>query len=409
VSVPTINSVGTTHLLQWKEGISIKVNRLSSDSKNVVHGELLVQARMPGITAPHLHQARLNMTSTTARRNLAKELTTRLESVPWADILEQTCVKVLEAHRAGSPVLRLADVEDSVGVQWMLKPVLQRRQTSVIFGDGDSGKSMIAAWWSVLLATGMPGPALIPEKSSGILVLDYETDEYTWRDRLVQICGGMEIPVPENIHYRYSSTPVADDIEDLADYVADLDIDFILIDSAAPAVGEALNGDDVINFFRSLRALGKTNLVIAHVAKEAKQHEIYGSGHWRTQSRANYRVYASRSNDTPDLGVILKNTKGNNSRRLKDLVYGIHFDEDYNTISFKPGNVEDYAELDQTRSISQRLSSSLRGGAKTTSELAEELDADEGSIRTTLHRNKTKFQSFKNDGQTYWGIAHREH
>ena len=409
MSVPTINSVGTTHLLQWKEVISIKVNRLSSDSKNVVHGELLVQARMPGITAPHLHQARLNMTSTTARRNLAKELTIRLESVPWADILEQTCVKVLEAHRAGSPVLRLADVEDSVGVQWMLKPVIQRRQTSVIFGDGDSGKSMIAAWWSVLLATGMPGPALIPEKSSGILVLDYETDEYTWRDRLVQICGGMEIPVPENIHYRYSSTPVADDIEDLADYVADLDIDFILIDSAAPAVGEALNGDDVINFFRSLRALGKTNLVIAHVAKEAKQHEIYGSGHWRTQSRANYRVYASRSNDTPDLGVILKNTKGNNSRRLKDLVYEIHFDEDCNTISFQPGDVEDYAELDQTRSISQRVTSALRPGAKTTSELSEELDAEEGSIRTTLNRNKTKFQTFKNDGQTYWGIAHREH
>jgi len=219
----------------------------------------------------------------------------------------------------------------------------------------------------------------------------------------------MEIPVPENIHYRYSSTPVADDIEDLADYVADLDIDFILIDSAAPAVGEALNGDDVINFFRSLRALGKTNLVIAHVAKEARQHEIYGSGHWRTQSRANYRVYASRSNDTPDLGVILKNTKGNNSRRLKDLVYGIHFDENYNTISFKPGDVEDYAELDQTRSISQRVTSALRPGAKTAAELAEELDADEGSIRTTLNRNKTKFQTFKDDGQTYWGIAHREH
>jgi len=268
---------------------------------------------------------------------------------------------------------------------------------------------MIAAWWSVLLATGMPGPALIPEPSSGILVLDYETDEYTWRDRLVQICGGMEIPVPENIHYRYSSTPVADDVEDLADYVADLDIDFILVDSAAPAVGEASDSDDTNRFFRALRALGRTNLVIAHVAKEGRQHEIFGSGFWRNMSRANYRVYASRSADSPDLGVVLKNTKGNNSRRLKDIVYGIHFDENYNTISFKPGDVEDYAELDQTRSISQRVTSALKAGAKTTSELSEELDAEEGSIRTTLNRNKTKFQTFKNDGQTYWGIAHREH
>jgi hypothetical protein len=409
VSVPTINSVGTTHLLTWTEGISIKVNRISADSKHQVSGELLVQARMPGLAAPHLHQARLNMTSTTARATLAKALTHRLESVAWPDILEQTCVKVLEAHRKGSPVLRLADVEDGVGVQWLLKPVLQRRQTSVLFGDADSGKSMIAAWWSVLLATGMPGPALIPEKSSGILVLDYETDEYTWRDRLVQICSGMEIAIPENIHYRYSSTPVANDIEDLADYVADLDIDFILIDSAAPAVGDALSGEDTVNFFRSLRALGKTNLVIAHVAKEAKPQEIYGSGHWRAQSRANYRVYASRSADTPDLGVILKNTKGNNARRLKDLMYGIHFDEQYSTISFKPGNVEDYAELDKTRSISQRLDSALKSGAKTTQELAQEMGADEQSIRTTLNRNKTRFTTFKNDGQSYWGIAHREH
>ena len=409
MSVPTINSVGTTHLLTWEEGITIKVNRLSSDSKNVVHGELLVQARMPGVAAPHLHQARLNMTSTTARRTLAKELTYRLESVPWADILEQTCVKVLEAHRAGSPVLKLADVGDTAGIQWLLKPVIQRRQTSVLFGDADSGKSMIAAWWSVLLAAGLPGPALVPAQSSGILVLDYETDEFTWRDRLVMICNGMEIPVPENIFYRYSSTPVADDIEDLADYVADLAIDFILIDSAAPAVGEALNGDDTINFFRSLRALGKTNLVIAHVAKEAKQHEIYGSGHWRTQSRANYRVYASRSADSPDLGVVLKNTKGNNARRLADIVYGIRFDEQDNTISFQRGNVEDYKELDQTRSISQRVTSALKAGAKTTRELSEELESDEGSIRTTLNRQKTKFLTFKDDGQTYWGIAHREH
>ena len=77
--------------------------------------------------------------------------------------------------------------------------------------------------------------------------------------------------------------------------------------------------------------------------------------------------------------------------------------------TFKPGNVEDYAELDKTRSISQRLTSALRPGAKTAAELAEELDADEGSIRTTLNRNKTQFSTFKNDGQTYWGIAHREH
>jgi hypothetical protein len=409
LSIPTINSVGTTHLLTWTEGVTIKVNRISADSKHQVSGELLVQARMPGLAAPHLHQARLNMTSTTARNTLVKALTHRLESLAWADIVEQTCVKVLEAHRRGSPVLKLADVEDGVGVQWLLKPVIQRRQTSVLFGDADSGKSMIAAWWSLLLATGMPGPALIPEQSSGILVLDYETDEYTWRDRLVQICKGMDIAIPENIHYRYSSTPVADDIEDLADYVADLDIDCILIDSAAPAVGEALNGDDTINFFRSLRALGKTNLVIAHVAKEAKQHEIYGSGHWRTQSRANYRVYASRSADTPDLGVILKNTKGNNARRLKDLVYGIHFDENDSSISFKPGNVEDYAELDKTRTISQRLTSALKSGAKTTQELAEDMGADEQSIRTTLNRNKKQFTTFKDDGQSYWGITHRDH
>lgn len=409
MSVPTINSVGTTHLLTWKEGISIKVNRISSDSKHQVSGELLVQARMPGVAAPHLHQARLNMTSTTARNTLAKALTNRLESIPWSDILEQTCVKVLEAHRTGSPVLRLADIEDGVGIQWMLKPVIQRRQTSVLFGDGDSGKSMIAAWWSVLLATGMPGPGLIPEPASGILVLDYETDEYTWRDRIVQICGGMEIAVPNNIHYRYSSTPVANDVEDLADYVANLDIDFILVDSAAPAVGEASDSDDVNSFFRALRALGRTNLVIAHVSKEGRQHEIFGSGFWRNMSRANYRAYASRSVDSPDLGVVLKNTKGNNSKRLKDIVYAIHFDEEYNVINFKPGNVEDYAELDKTRSISQRLSSALRPGAKTAAELAEELDADEGSIRTTLNRNKTQFSTFKNDGQVYWGIAHREH
>ena len=409
MSVPTINSVGTTHLLTWTEGISIKVNRISADSKHQVSGELLVQARMPGLAAPHLHQARLNMTSTTARATLAKALTHRLESVAWSDILEQTCVKVLEAHRSGSPVLRLANIEDTHGIQWMLKPVLQRRQTSILFGDGDSGKSLTAAWWSVLLATGMPGPALIPEKSSGILVLDYETDEYTWRDRLVQICGGMEIAIPENIHYRYSSTPLADDVEDLADYVADLDIDFILVDSAAPAVGEASDSDDTNKFFRALRALGRTNLVIAHVAKDSKQHEIFGSNFWRNMSRANYRVYASRSADSPNLGVVLKNTKGNNNRRLKDLVYDIKFDEEYSTITFTPGRIEDHAELDKTRSISQRLDSALRSGAKTTQELAQEMGADEQSIRTTLNRNKTRFTTFKNDGQSYWGIAHREH
>ena len=73
----------------------------------------------------------------------------------WLAVLQYVSALVLEAHRKGNPFINMLEYGAPRGTSWRLRPFLQEKQASVIFGDGDSGKSWIALYIGVLVATGL--------------------------------------------------------------------------------------------------------------------------------------------------------------------------------------------------------------------------------------------------------------
>ena len=100
---------GGVFKLEWEEEqISVRLDRLTEDSKHTVTGEITISSSVPGHRG-HLHQARLNLTSTSARRTLATYLNSRAQGGDWDGIVEQACVRVLEGYREGEPLVHLAN------------------------------------------------------------------------------------------------------------------------------------------------------------------------------------------------------------------------------------------------------------------------------------------------------------
>ena len=148
-STPQVASQAGIYTVQWEEErVVIRIDRLQ-EHRSELTGEITVRTSLPGVL-PHLHQARFNLTSTTARRTLAKALTERVP-LAWDDLLEQACVLVLTLYRAGEPVMEVGNQERETAPPWLLHPLLRRGQPTLLYGPGKTGKSYIAALCGLLV------------------------------------------------------------------------------------------------------------------------------------------------------------------------------------------------------------------------------------------------------------------
>jgi len=282
---------------------------------------------------------------------------------------------------------------------------VQERQSTVIFGEGDTGKSWLATWMAVLVSMGMPRLGMEAEPGN-VLYLDYETDEDTLLERVDMISSGLDIDIPDGIYYRQMHQLFAADFQQINKLVVDNNIALVIVDSAAPAVGEPESSAPTTEYFRALRSLRKSTLTIAHVSKAGKENEPFGSIFWRNLPRANFRVNASHEPGASQFVIGLKHTKSNNGRRLRDRAYEITFSE--GAVTFDHAAITDFPDLAKGLSHGQRISAALHNGAKSVKELAETLEISEASVRTTLNRHKDELYAVTENagGIIRWGNMH---
>ena len=404
MSVPTLRANGGFYRLTWlDEKLIADVDRLYEDSHYSVTAEVTLRSTAPG-TNSHLHQARLNLTSTSARRTLANHLSERYNHAEWHDVVEQLAVKVLEKHREGEPVIELADHEVSERVGYRIFPLLQEKQASLWYGQGDTGKSWLGILAGVLVASGVSCTGFKPEPGN-VLYCDYETDSDTIHERASMVAKGLGIGLPRGFHYRYMSQLFSGDIEALQKHVLEREISLVVIDSAAPAVGEPESAQMTADYFRALRSLKVTTLTIAHVSKTGKDSEPFGSVFWRNLPRSNFRVSGVHEPGASSFIVGLKHTKSNNAQRLKDIGLKLTFSGD--AVHFETADLIDIPELAGNLSVKERLVHVLGKGSQGVKSLATELDVPESTIRGTLNRYKSStFIQLLEEGQKEpgWGV-----
>ena len=307
-------------------------------------------------------------------------------AIPWVSIVEKTAEMVIERHRAGEPAIQLKDVPLKESLSYRLAPLLLENQPTVIYGLGGKGKSLLSQYLAVLVSDGFPVGSLGPELGH-VLICDYETDQDTAKRNVGMIRLGLGIESGSEIFYRRMGQPLAREIESVQAQVLEEGIKLVIVDSAAPAVGNGgAQGDEpVLKYFNALRNLGVTTLTVAHMAKNA-DNGPFGSVFWENIARNVYRLQ-SAPEGANRLHLGLFNEKTNDRKRPP---FGLCVDFSDYRITSTEENPKSRPEMREHLSLADQIEAAMkegRGKPWSVNDWAEDIGLNADSVRTILHRS----------------------
>jgi KaiC/GvpD/RAD55 family RecA-like ATPase len=374
----------------------LAVDRLARRSGEV-HGELTVSCGLPGTRSVdgHLHQARFNLSSTTARGTLAKVLVQRsgATDIDWQDLLEDFCRRVLMAERQGEPIEYVGDRPQRIAPAWRLDPLLPSDKPTILYGEGGTGKSTLATAIAVSVETGVTViEGWIPRRAP-VLYLDWETSADDVDEHVKGIAAGCNIPGQVRLRYRRCFGTLAEQTDEIARIVTAEGIGLLIVDSIGMASGSSGDGVDAsesaIRLFSAFRAIGTTVLAIDHVSKgdaldPSKPARPYGSVYKTNLARATFELRrATPMGDIARIGVY--NTKSNVRRLLPPIGLESEHTED-GVIRYDVFDIAADAELGRKASVWDRARVLLEDGDLGDEELADELEVKANVLRSTLSR-----------------------
>lgn len=301
----------------------IKADRIKRSSDGL-HAELTVESAVLDRTntrSGHLNRSRENLSSSVALTRLAGKLAKRVPA-DWDEILGEFAKLVLEAESQGEPVIMVGNLPRRQSSKYAVFPLCSAGDTTILFGDGEAGKSFFALGIAYMVRT---GASVIPDMRAdkGVpLYLDWETTEYEIDERIKQIARFQRVDPPD-IPYRRMAGPITDHVETLAGVIAELGVTFLVVDSFEMAMAGGENrdaNDSVIRFFSAMRTLGTTALVLDHINKNDADRvggatKPYGSIYKHNMARSTWEL--RRDIDYR----ILTNRKSNNDRFDGSLAY----------------------------------------------------------------------------------------
>ncbi len=393
VSAPELTANAGTYALRWKaENICVLIDRID-DHKQTTSGEVTVRYKPPEASEfEHLHQARLNMTSTTARRTMAGYLTERRGEIDWPAVVEQFCVKTLQKHREGEPVRMIGNEPIDNTARYLSFPLLLQNQPNLIYGSGGSGKSTLAAMLALEVASSNEGTELL---------LDYEWDHRENNGLYKLLKDGMGLDPSLEIAYRYCSQPLPDELLAIQRIVLETRAKLVIVDSAGAACGgDPQDPAVVIRYFNALRSLRVTTLTLAHVAKENRG--PFGSVFW-TNSARNIWELIRGTGEVGSLSIGLHHRKVNSGPLLKPI--GFKFTYSNDSIIPQKTDARQIPEVLAGMGLADQIEAALLRQAMTPAELADELSKKPGDISPVLSRHKDKFIRL---GNGKWGVKSME-
>jgi hypothetical protein len=320
-----------------------------------------------------------NLSAARTRAGLAKGLAARSGEAKWdwLGALEILSVRVARAEAEGSSEIRpLADYDlPTDDPAWTIVglPILKAHPT-ILFGDGASGKSMLALFIAGTIARDVP-----------VLFCDFEFEAEAHRDRLQRLFGtGM----PRDLHYVRCAQPLVNEVGRLQRWILEHDCRFCIVDSVAFSVdGPPESAEVASGFFRSLRSLNVGSLSIAHTTKgENSEQKPFGSTFFSNGARSVWHV---KRNDDEGSGsstveLALSHRKSNTGQRLSTRGIKLGFTGSMTTVA--EFDLAGSADLATTLPIWQRVRSLVSARPMSLADLASELDAKPQSIARIVRR-----------------------
>jgi hypothetical protein len=361
-----------------------------------------------------------NLLAGTTRASLARRLSERAPGVPWDTALEQVAIRVLEAEREPSPVLRLAGLAPRVDPGPRLDPILPADVPIIVFGAGGTGKSTFAAAAAVSVASGaVVVPGLLPRRAP-VLLLDWEEDEHVVRGRIDSIAKGAHLPAfPADLLYRRMAGRLADEADAVARVVAEEDVGLLVVDSVGAAmgtVGEGDQADSTNRLFNAIRHIGGTALLVDHIAAENLDRQTvrkpYGSVYKENRSRGTFQLTAEVAPDGRSRVLVLRNAKPLSTRAaLPPFAFLLAYDGD--TYTFEEASAPDVSGRDETPRLAEKVLSLLLHNSPTTvAFLSEHTEASAATLRSVLgrlrERGTVRVVPGPDGGPSLWSLPEEE-
>jgi hypothetical protein len=384
-------------------------------SSGELQGELTVRSNWPGARTYDgiLHASRMNLTSGQTRRAIGRLIAERIEgpkedALDWVGFVDEFCTRIMAAERDGEPIETTHGASNPSLTATLLDPFLPAGMHTVLFGDGDGGKSLIAVAFAISLVSGHAViPALVPHTTGPVLYLDWETDFATVDARQAMVSRGSGL-TPQSIYYRRCSRPLRDIAEDIAGFVATAGVVLIIVDSMGMAIGQSERGtaeDATVDFYRALRYIGTTSLGVDRVAKGSDGTKPYGSVYRANYARATW--FVKRTGEDPDgtIHVSLAHGKHNTTRKRDPVNLAIHWsahDPESERIEFEHDPTSRVAA--RTSSTADRIEAVLRdiGRPVRVNEIARRLGVDHALVSRTLSANSERFTAV---GRAGWSVS----
>jgi hypothetical protein len=368
------------------------------ESSDGIHAELTVESVAPGVEGRLAGPVRLNLLSARTQSEIATKLEKRVNGsigkIDWDTLVTYACAVVAKQYRAPTPIVNLAEVEASAAVDYLIPGLVPEDETTVLYGDGESAKSLLGLRIACSVVSGHQLPwEDEPVRRCPVLYLDWETNPRTVAGRLRRIALGMATNVPE-IHYRQCFRSLQDELPHIREEISKRKIGLVIVDSIGFAASGALVEDETArSAMNALRQMSPaTRLVVAHVSAEAARQTTgaarpFGSAFFWNGMRSGLELRrAEEGADADNIELGLYHRKANDGEHHKPIGISVLFDGRQGAIGFWKADIRDMPDLAARTTLSSRLRDLLRDGQRDTIDLSEELDIPIDTVSKTLRR-----------------------
>lgn len=369
--------------------VELRVDYISTRSDEM-HGEILVTR-----SSRHLHMARFNLSSTSSRGTLVRQLegqTLKL-GIPWAQIIEQFCVGVLTREREGEATRYTADAPQR-RLQYLVDQLVIRGKSNMLFAPGGSGKGYLCVGLCCAVAAhvGIGGLSVMEARP---FYFDWEDDFETFEDRLNLVARGLGVEVPA-IPYRRMRGLAADRINEMARAMGDAGSTFGIIDSFSAAggtVSDRASWDTIAH--RMFDALDQvpnmTWLLVDHVVGDKVNDpagKAFGSIQKMNRVRNAWEMRSEQEAGSSTVNMKLFDAKWNHTGKRKPM--GIRMEFNAAAVTFT--SQDPMTDESVGASTVTKMGVQLAAGPLLTADLARLLKVSEASIRAEVSRNGHRFK-----------------
>jgi hypothetical protein len=321
------------------EGFTLRLvfERLSDGDNGAIWGEARATAIAEGEHRTLIPPSRVNLMNATRGgsgwKALASTLDDLVTQVAWDEAIAEGVGKAIEIYRVGEQEQELRTHELDLGHPFVLEPFIAASGVSVLYGEGGTGKSLLALGMAVAVAADLPIFGHYPVKSGPVLYFDYEDDSGIHEERLAAIMKSLDITsLKHPIYHRKLVAKVSQSQASMRRSIHERGAVMAVLDSIGMGRGGNANtAEDTVRMFRALRSLDVPTLAIDHVSKEDKRSgEVitpYGSVYTINSARLLWgAVIAPGASSATEKYLNMKNTKANRVALHKDMAISMTYE-----------------------------------------------------------------------------------